>query len=104
MQIEIRTDNHIDGSESLNGHVQEWLHRPLEKYSRRLTRIEVHLSDAIGDKHAPGDKVCKLEARIEGRQPTAVHHHAETLQAAVTGAAAKLDRVLEKEFGKLAAH
>jgi ribosome-associated translation inhibitor RaiA len=69
-----------------------------------LTRIEVHLGDATGEKSSPGDKTCALEARIEGRRPIAVHHHAEALQSAVTGAAAKLDRALEKEFGKLANH
>lgn len=104
MQIEVRTDNHIDGSERLNERVAEWLHKPLEKYSRRLTRIEVHLGDATGDKSSPHDKTCAIEARLEGRRPIAVHHHAEELQNAVTGAANKLDRALEKELGKQANH
>jgi ribosome-associated translation inhibitor RaiA len=80
------------------------LHRPVEKYASRITRIEVHLSRATGDRGAPGANACAIEARVEGRGPTTVHHHADTLQAAVTGAAAKLDRALEKEFSKHASH
>lgn len=104
MQIEVRTDNHVTGSERLNEQVEEWLHRPLEKYATRLTRIEVHLSDSVGEKHKPGDKTCKLEARVRGLDPTVVTDHAPDLRTAVTGAAAKLERALEKEFGKLASH
>jgi hypothetical protein len=42
-----------------------------------------------------------MEARLEGRQPTAVTHEAESLDDAVSGAADKLKRVIESTLGRL---
>jgi hypothetical protein len=36
-----------------------------------------------------------MEVRLEGRQPTAITHHAATLEQAVAGAAGKLKRSIE---------
>ena len=42
-----------------------------------------------------------MEARLEGRQPTAVTHQAATLHEAVDGAADKLAASLESTLGRL---
>jgi len=42
-----------------------------------------------------------MEARLEGRQPVAVTHHAPTVDQAVDGAAAKLARLIESTLGRL---
>jgi hypothetical protein len=42
-----------------------------------------------------------IEARLEGRQPTAVKHAAPTLDQAAKGAADKLKSSLESALGKL---
>ena len=42
-----------------------------------------------------------IDARIEGRQPTAVTHAAATLDGAAKGAADKLKRSLESTLGRL---
>jgi hypothetical protein len=45
-----------------------------------------------------------MEARLNGRPPIAVTHHAESLDAAVNGAAHKLVRAMEHEIGRAEKH
>ena len=73
----------------------------IDRFSDRITRIEVHLSDQNGDKSGQEDKRCMLEARLEGRQPTVVTHEAASLEEAVDGAADKLKRSLESTLERL---
>ncbi len=101
MQIEINTDRNINGSDVLIGHIKGIIQDALIHFSGRITRVEVHLSDANGAKAGQYDKHCMIEARLEGRQPTAVTHVAATLDQAVKGAAGKLKRSLESTFGRL---
>jgi ribosome-associated translation inhibitor RaiA len=101
MHIEVRTDNHIQGTERLVERVSEWTEHALSRFARRITRIEVHVSDENGDKDTPGDTKCVMEARVEKRQPTVVTEHADNVEAAVRGAAGKLARALEHELGRL---
>src|SRR5690606_2823456 len=103
MQIEVRTGNHIQGDERLNERVIEWTEHALSNFSRRITRVEVHISDENGVKETPGDTKCVMEARVEKRQPTAVTEFADNVELAVRGAAAKLARALEREIGRLEA-
>jgi hypothetical protein len=101
MLTELRTDNHIAGTEHLRGLVEGWTSPSLERFSRRVSRLEVHLSDENGARKSPDDKKCAIEARIDGHPPTAVVHHADTVEAAVKGAAHKLARSLDSLIGKL---
>jgi ribosome-associated translation inhibitor RaiA len=73
----------------------------LSRFSDRITRIEVHLSDQNGDKSGQDDKRCMLEARLEGRPPTVVTHQAASLDESVDGAADKLKRSLESTLERL---
>jgi hypothetical protein len=41
-----------------------------------------------------------MEARLEGRGPFAVTHHAETVNSAVHGAAEALTKVLDSALGR----
>jgi hypothetical protein len=103
MWIELSTDNHISGTEHLKELVTDWTRRPLERFDSRVTRLEVHLSDENGQGKGPDDKRCALEVRLEGRKPTAVVHHADSVELAVRGAAHTLQHALEHELGKVAA-
>jgi hypothetical protein len=71
----------------------------LSHYKKRLTRVEVHLSDVNGPKGGP-DCRCALEARAAGRQPVAVTNDADTPDAAVKGAVEKMRRMLQTTFGR----
>jgi len=101
MKIQLNTDGNIEGTEHLAAHVNEIVEGALSRFSERITRVEVHLSDQNGDKTGQHDKRCMLEARLEGRQPTAVTHDAATLDAAVEGAADKMKRSLESTLERL---
>ena len=104
MHIEVSTDNSINGSEALTNHIKELVKIALVHFGDPITRVEVHLSDANAGKTGQDDKHCMIEARLEGRQPTAVKHAAATLDQAVKGAADKLKSSLESALGKLSDH
>jgi ribosome-associated translation inhibitor RaiA len=101
MQVQVNTDHHIGGHETLVAHVRDTVESALGRFSDHITRVEVHLSDENGDKSGQNDKRCLMEARLKGRQPVAVAHQAATLDAAVAGAAGQLTRLLEKTLERL---
>jgi len=101
MQIQINTDRNIPGHEALTTQVSGVVDSALSRFSDRITRVEVHLSDENSHKSGQKDKRCMIEARIEGRQPIAVTHQAATVDLAVDGAAGKLTRMIESTFGRL---
>ena len=105
MQIQINTDHNVDGHEALATHVRGLVADTMGRFSEHITRVEVHLTDDIGQtsdhKSGQNDKRCVMEARLEGRQPIAVTQHADTLHQAVDGAADKLTRLVEHTIGRL---
>lgn len=100
MQIQINTDHHIEGHEALTAWATGEVGTALSHHKGHITRVEVHLSDENGHKSGQTDKRCVMEGRLEGRQPMAVTHHAQTLYQAVTGAADKLNRLIESTLGR----
>jgi ribosome-associated translation inhibitor RaiA len=101
MQIQVNSDNHIEGSIRLEEWVRTTVESTLDRYEEDLTRVEVHIRDENGDKPGPHDIRCQMEARPKGHQPISVTHKADSLDQAVEGAAVKLDHALEHLFGKL---
>jgi len=104
LSIQVNTDDHIKGSDRLTEAVEAQLQRSLARFKRQMTRIEVFLSDDNGRKSGPGDKRCSIEARPRGRAPVAATHTGTTIEEAVGGAASKLTRLLDTEFGRLSDH
>ena len=101
MLIQINTDRNIEGREELAGHVEQKIRSGLDRFSDRLTRIEVHLGDENSDKKVgDDDKRCLLEGRPAGLAPIAVDHRAPTMDLAVDGAIDKFRRALDSELGK----
>jgi len=101
MQIEIRTDNNTEGHEKRLAHFQTVVEGALSRFSKRITRVEVHLGDENAGKSGDADKRCMVEARPAGQAPVAVTYHASTLEEACGGAAQKLKNLLESKFGRL---
>lgn len=102
MQVQINTDSNIEGHDELTQQVEAVIRDALDRFSERITRVEVHLSDENSNqKFGIDDKRCLLEARLAGLRPTAVSHQAATLEQAVDGAAEKLKRSLESTLGRL---
>jgi len=101
MKVQVNTDRNIQGDERLEEYVEQVLADTLGRFADQLTRVVVHLSDANAGKAGDDDKRCMMEARIAGRRPTAIAHQAGTVREAINGAADKIERVLDKELGKL---
>lgn len=101
MQVHIKTDHNIEGHETLAAQVCGVVESALTRFSDRITRVEVHLSDENSHKRGDNDKRCVMEARLKGRQPIAVTRQAATLTQAVSGTADKLAKLIENTLGRL---
>lgn len=104
MKIQINTDHNIEGHQDLADQMKASLSKALSHFSDHITRLEVHLSDENGPKSGQRDMRCMLEARLEGRQPTAVTCEAATLTQAVAGAVDKLKSSLQTTVGQSQEH
>lgn len=100
MHIQLNTDSHIVGSEALTAEVERKVSHTLKRFSERLTRIEVHLSDLNSAKSGPDDKRCMMEARVAGMNPISVSHRAPTLSLAIDGSLEKMTNALDSAYGK----
>ena len=95
MQVQVHTDDNIQGGESLAQWVQE-------EAGTRLARFrDVLTTDTAAGKETPKDKRCRLEARPAGRQPVTVTCEADKTADAFTGAVDKLIRALETDLGRV---
>ncbi|MGE8644646.1 HPF/RaiA family ribosome-associated protein [Acinetobacter vivianii] len=104
MNIEIRTDKNIQGSERLISYVRAELTQEFQRYSERITHFSVHISDENGDKTGDHDKRCMIEARPAGMKPVAVTHKATNIDNSIHGAIDKLKRSLEHLYEKKEHH
>lgn len=104
MQIQINTDNNIEGSQNMEAYFKERLEQGLKNFSEYLTRLEVHVSDQNADKGGADDIQCRIEARIRGKEPIMVEERGENQEAALGGAIDKLQRVMRKVKGKMTEH
>ncbi len=100
MQIQINTGHNIDGNETMVAATTDIVAHALQRFSDHITRVELHLADENGPKGGEDDIRCTLEARLAGRQPIAVTHHAGTIPLAVEGAASSLVSLIETTLGR----
>jgi ribosome-associated translation inhibitor RaiA len=100
MQIQLNTDSHVHGDDSLAAWVEAQLKDKLARFRDHVTRVEVHLSDVNASRATGADKRCKLEARLAGRPPLTVHDDAAKVADALHGAADKLLRALDTALGR----
>jgi ribosome-associated translation inhibitor RaiA len=99
--VHVNTDSSVEGSESLAAGVESTIASGLARFSGRLSRVEVHLTDQNRGKGGSDDKRCMIEARLEGLDPIAVTATAGTVAQAVDRAVGKLRRSLETTLGRL---
>lgn len=101
MQVLVNSDHHIVGGEDLTERVRGVVEGRLERFTGRITRVEVHLNDLNGLKLGERDKRCLMEVRVGGMKPIAVSHEAPTLTEAIHVAADKLERAVANALGRL---
>ena len=100
MLIEVRTDGNIHGSEQSSDHVKAIVHAALDRFGDRIRRVDVHLSDAIGNKTGHDDKCCMIEVRSDGHEPIVVTHQETTMEKAIHDAVHSLKKSVESAFEK----
>jgi len=100
MQIQVVTDNHIEGSDRLSGYVQSVLAKALARFGNRVTWVEAHLGDENSHKAGSADKWCAVHAKLGGLQTVNVNAHGDTLDQAIDYATDKLLTVLDRTLGK----
>jgi ribosome-associated translation inhibitor RaiA len=101
MQVQVHADSSVPRNTILTHTVEAAVQNAVIRWTPRITRVEVHLSDITRHKGGADDKRCLIEARLAGLQPIAVKHQAGTLQEAIEGAADKLRKTVESTLGRL---
>ncbi len=101
MQIQVNTDDNIQGGEALAQWVRDEASSRLARFKEQFTRLEVFLTDVDGAKSGGNDKRCRLEARVVGRQPVTVTAEADKMAAAFIAAVEKLARAVDTELGRV---
>ncbi|WP_026091254.1 HPF/RaiA family ribosome-associated protein [Blastomonas sp. AAP53] len=104
MLVQFNTDNRITGDEALAAQAEEIVTSRLNRFSSRLTRVEIHVADVNGPRGGSDDIVCTLEARPEGGKPVTVKGNGGQVDAALRDAADKMQALLDTHFGKLRTH
>ena len=100
MFVQINTDNQIKSDAQANERLERKIRSRLRRFEKRLTHVEVHVSDVNGSKGGT-DKKVSLEVRPTGHEPLAVHAEGQRIEDAVTVAADKAVRALDHTLGRL---
>jgi len=104
MQVQVNASNGVENKDTLERWADEEIRRTLAHFRADITRVEVHLNGATGERGGASDKRCTMEARLAHQQPVAVTHHAANIDDAFRGAADKLKHLLDSKLGRLADH
>lgn len=104
MTIQLNTDKTVNGDKRQHAYFTSLITEELDRFQSHITRIEAHLSDENGAKEGPNDIRCLLEARLEGRQPIAATHQADTVDQSISGAIKKLKASLDTIYKRSNRH
>lgn len=101
MQVQVRHDDTIRGSERLTEMATATIESELARFAENITTVEVHFADENGKKAGGDDIRCSIEVRFEGRKPIGLNHHASDLEVALQTAAEKMARMLDHQLGRI---
>jgi ribosome-associated translation inhibitor RaiA len=101
MQVQVRHDDTIRGSDRLTEMTTATIEAALAPFIENITTVEVHFADENGRKTAGDDIRCSIEVRFDGRKPVGVTHHASDLEVALDVAADKMARMLDHQLGRI---
>lgn len=101
MQTEVSSDKPIP--DDLLSSVVAEVESGLSRHHDRLTRAEVHLTNADRSKGGQPSG-CRLEVRPAGREPVSVDDAGGLVDEAVRGAVGKMQRLLASTFSKVDSH
>lgn len=100
MKIQVNSDKTINVDASLTRFVEDEVSRVLGRFEKKLTRVEVHLSDVDNKKTGHADKRCLIEVRPAGDRPLSASAKTATTESAVKEATGKMQRSLTTFFAR----
>lgn len=100
MKIQVNSDKTINVDASLTLFVEGEVSRILGRFEKKLTRVEVHLSDVDNKKTGRADKRCLIEVRPAGDRPLSASAKTATTESAVGEATGKMQRSLTTFFAR----
>jgi ribosome-associated translation inhibitor RaiA len=100
MQIQVNSGSSVSVDDELISLATSIARRTLGRFEPRLTRLEIHVNDHNSHRGGAQDKSCQIEARPAGLDPVSATHNAGDVEAALRGAAQKLERLLDTLFGR----
>ena len=100
MQVLVNCNDPICCDENLFQRVEGVIAGTLERFSSRVSRVEVNLSDVSDVNPGNRDQICSLEAWM-GAERVAASHEAATLTEAIHNAADKLERLVARAIAQL---
>jgi ribosome-associated translation inhibitor RaiA len=98
MQIAVTTDNHVEGGDRLNKHVQTVIEVALGRFGNRVTWVEVHLGDH--NSHKSGGAYCGIHAKLAGAETFNVNAESDNIDQALDLATDKLLKVVDRTLGR----
>lgn len=101
MDIQVRTDYHVNGDKALTEFVRGEVTAGFEPYRARIMKVQVHLSEESGARKGPHDLVCMIEVRPTGHEPLAVTRHAASKDEVVRSAVDGMRTALGRFFSRL---
>jgi hypothetical protein len=100
MKIQINSDKTISVDSALAGTLEAEVSRVLSRFAKKVTSVELHLSDINSSKTGPADKRCLIEVRPMGGRPLTASATATVTESAVSEALGKMQRSLTTFFGR----
>ncbi len=102
MHIQVNTDGNIEGNDTMIAEIETAVRGTLDRFTEKITWVEVHLSDENSNKKGGNDDIrCLLEVSLAGLPRAIASEQAATWEQAVDGAADKVKNALETTFGRI---
>lgn len=101
MRLE-QTGRGFELTEAIRTYVGRRVHFALDRFSTRIPRVTVRLSDVNGPRGGV-DKQCRIQVRLDGHGPLVVTGFAEDLYPAIDSACSRMGRVVARSLDRLQA-
>jgi hypothetical protein len=102
MQIHVHTDQATNSHAAAIKDIERVVVAGLSRFTDRLTRVDVHLSNDQPGASTGATTRCLIEARPRGATPMVVTHRARTPIGSVKGGVRRLNTVLGARLGRAA--
>jgi len=94
MIIQLNADKNLAIHEAAGDAIKKLLIDELNRYSKHISRLDIHIADENGIKQGFNDIQCMIEAHRERTAPVVVTNVADTVDQSVNGAIEKMKHAL----------